>query len=93
MTLECETKVWVEVVEMLRWFAGRQTRNVSSVAGNVVTSSPISDLNPLFQAAQSRIFLQSSGISAFQIDIVSHNLFLKGAFLHAYYAAIESPLR
>ncbi|CAG0901568.1 unnamed protein product, partial [Darwinula stevensoni] len=29
-------------------------------AGNIVTSSPISDLNPLFQAVQSRIFLQSS---------------------------------
>ncbi|CAG0889280.1 unnamed protein product [Darwinula stevensoni] len=58
---EGETKVWVEVVEMLRWFAGRQIRNVSSVAGNIVTSSPISDLNPLFQAVQSRIFLQSSG--------------------------------
>ncbi|CAG0907168.1 unnamed protein product, partial [Darwinula stevensoni] len=54
---------------MLRWFAGRQIRNVSSVAGNIVTSSPISDLNPLFQAVQSRIFLQSSeGGREVQID-------------------------
>lgn len=33
----------------LRWFAGRQIRNVATVGGNVCTGSPISDLNPLWR--------------------------------------------
>lgn len=36
------------IAEQLRWFAGRQIRNVSAIGGNVVTGSPISDLNPLW---------------------------------------------
>eukprot|EP00741_Cyanophora_paradoxa_P011272 tig00020554_g10889.t1 len=39
------------VLEQLRWFASTQIRNVASVAGNVVTASPISDLNPVYVAA------------------------------------------
>lgn len=34
-----------------RWFAGNQIRNVSAVGGNIVTGSPISDLNPLWMAS------------------------------------------
>uniref|UniRef100_A0A182KGR2 FAD-binding PCMH-type domain-containing protein n=1 Tax=Anopheles christyi TaxID=43041 RepID=A0A182KGR2_9DIPT len=36
---------------MLHWFAGKQIRNVASVGGNIMTGSPISDLNPIFTAA------------------------------------------
>ena len=32
----------------LRWFAGHQIRNVATPAGNIITGSPISDLNPIF---------------------------------------------
>ncbi|PNW76169.1 hypothetical protein CHLRE_12g545101v5 [Chlamydomonas reinhardtii] len=39
------------VVHQLRWFAGNQIRNVSAVGGNIVTGSPISDLNPIWMAA------------------------------------------
>jgi hypothetical protein len=35
-----------------RWFAGNQIRNVSALGGNIVTGSPISDLNPLWMAAR-----------------------------------------
>jgi xanthine dehydrogenase iron-sulfur cluster and FAD-binding subunit A len=35
----------------LRWFAGNQIRNTASVGGNIVTGSPISDLNPIYMAA------------------------------------------
>lgn len=34
-----------------RWFAGNQIRNVSSLGGNIVTGSPISDLNPVWMAS------------------------------------------
>ena len=32
-----KTRVFVEIVEMLRWFAGKQIRNVAAVGGNIVT--------------------------------------------------------
>lgn len=38
------------VLEQLRWFAGTQIRNVAAVGGNIVTASPISDLNPVWMA-------------------------------------------
>eukprot|EP01018_Ginkgo_biloba_P014283 Gb_32558 [translate_table: standard] len=34
-------------IEQLRWFVGRQIRNVASVGGNICTASPIFDLNHL----------------------------------------------
>lgn len=48
---ESETRLYKAIVEMIHWFAGTQIRNVASVGGNIVTSSPISDLNPIFAAA------------------------------------------
>ena len=47
-----KTRVLVEIVEMLRWFAGKQIRNVAAIGGNIMTGSPISDLNPIFMAAR-----------------------------------------
>ena len=49
--LQFKCKIFVQIIEMLRWFAGKQIRNVSSIAGNIMTGSPISDLNPIFMAA------------------------------------------
>ncbi|XP_078434820.1 xanthine dehydrogenase-like isoform X2 [Wolffia australiana] len=46
-----ETSACMAFVEQLKWFAGRQIRNVASVGGNICTASPISDLNPLWIAA------------------------------------------
>ncbi|KAJ4371997.1 hypothetical protein N0V83_003770 [Neocucurbitaria cava] len=37
--------------KQLRYFAGRQIRNVASLAGNIATASPISDANPVLLAA------------------------------------------
>ncbi|KAJ6632922.1 Xanthine dehydrogenase [Pseudolycoriella hygida] len=48
---EHETRVYSAIVEMLHWFAGKQIRNVASLGGNIMTGSPISDLNPIFTAA------------------------------------------
>ncbi|XP_012939897.1 xanthine dehydrogenase/oxidase [Aplysia californica] len=48
---EYKTRTFVAVIEMLKWFASHQIRNVASVCGNIMTASPISDLNPLFLAA------------------------------------------
>ena len=49
----------VAIKEQLRWFAGPQVRNVSSVGGNVCTASPISDLNPLWIACGATFEIES----------------------------------
>ncbi|KAH6563748.1 hypothetical protein BASA60_010597 [Batrachochytrium salamandrivorans] len=36
------------LIDNIKYFAGRQVRNVSSVGGNICTASPISDLNPVW---------------------------------------------
>ncbi|XP_034722450.1 xanthine dehydrogenase/oxidase-like [Etheostoma cragini] len=52
-----QTRVFVAVLEQLRWFAGLQIRNVAAVGGNIMTASPISDLNPVFMAANCKLTL------------------------------------
>eukprot|EP00871_Galdieria_phlegrea_P004977 jgi/Galph1/5480/GphlegSOOS_G4164.1 len=43
------------IQKQLRWFAGTQIRNIASLGGNIVTASPISDLNPLLVAANAQL--------------------------------------
>lgn len=49
-----ETSSCKAFIEQLKWFAGSQIRNVSSIGGNICTASPISDLNPLWMAARAK---------------------------------------
>ncbi|CAG0915180.1 unnamed protein product [Notodromas monacha] len=56
---EYETSTFKTILEMLEWFAGKQIRNVAALGGNIVTSSPISDLNPILMAGQAKVFLSS----------------------------------
>ncbi|CAL7940094.1 unnamed protein product [Xylocopa violacea] len=56
---EYQTRVFSEIVNMLHWFAGKQIRNVAAVGGNIMTGSPISDLNPIFMAAGIKLNVSS----------------------------------
>lgn len=47
------------VLKQIRYFAGRQIRNVGTPAGNLATASPISDLNPVFVASNSVLIAKS----------------------------------
>ncbi|KAJ5156616.1 hypothetical protein N7492_009419 [Penicillium capsulatum] len=47
------------IKKQLRYFAGRQIRNVASPAGNLATASPISDLNPVFVATNTVLVARS----------------------------------
>ncbi|KAI9933030.1 hypothetical protein MW887_009284 [Aspergillus wentii] len=47
------------IKKQLRYFAGRQIRNVASPAGNLATASPISDLNPVFVATKTVLTAKS----------------------------------
>jgi xanthine dehydrogenase/oxidase len=46
--------------KQLRYFGGRQIRNVASLAGSIATASPISDMNPVLLAAGAAIGIQSN---------------------------------
>ncbi len=43
------------IAKTLRYFAGRQIRNAASLAGNIATASPISDMNPLLLALDATV--------------------------------------
>ncbi|KAM9382679.1 xanthine dehydrogenase/oxidase isoform 1-T1 [Phaethornis superciliosus] len=55
-----KTEIFRAVLEQLRWFAGPQIRNVAALGGNIMTASPISDLNPVLMASGSKLTLVSS---------------------------------
>ncbi|XP_068612678.1 xanthine dehydrogenase/oxidase [Brachionichthys hirsutus] len=64
-----QTEVFLAVLEQLRWFAGLQIRNVAAVGGNIMTASPISDLNPVFMAAGCQLTLMDKdGSRVVQMD-------------------------
>ncbi|KAF2666796.1 xanthine dehydrogenase [Microthyrium microscopicum] len=54
-----KSQPFAAVLKQLRYFAGRQIRNVGTPAGNLATASPISDLNPVFMATNSVIIAKS----------------------------------
>lgn len=54
-----KTKIYKSIIDMLYWFAGKQIRNVAAVGGNIMTGSPISDLNPIFMASETVLYLKS----------------------------------
>lgn len=47
------------ILKQIRYFAGRQIRNVGTPAGNLATASPISDLNPVFLATNTMVVAKS----------------------------------
>ena len=47
------------IYKQIRYFAGRQIRNVGTPAGNLATASPISDLNPVFVATNTILVAKS----------------------------------
>ena len=47
------------IYKQIRYFAGRQIRNVGTPAGNLATASPISDLNPVFVATNTVLIAKS----------------------------------
>lgn len=57
-----ETNVrYQAMLDMLRWFASAQIRNVAVLAGNIATASPISDMNPVLMALDASLILASAG--------------------------------
>lgn len=63
------TGTYRALLENIRWFAGDQIRNVAAVGGNVVTASPISDLNPILMASGSLLTVASAARGARTIAV------------------------
>ncbi|KAH0523265.1 hypothetical protein TsFJ059_008295 [Trichoderma semiorbis] len=54
------SQVFQGILKQLKYFAGRQIRNVGTPAGNLVTASPISDLNPALWGANAVLVAKSA---------------------------------
>ncbi|KAL4716403.1 hypothetical protein ACJJTC_006765 [Scirpophaga incertulas] len=54
-----KTRALVTITHMLNWFAGKQIRNVAAIGGNIMTGSPISDLNPILMSLKVKLNLLS----------------------------------
>lgn len=52
-------QVYDTIAQQLKFFAGRQIRNVATPAGNLATASPIADLNPILVAADAVLTVES----------------------------------
>jgi xanthine dehydrogenase/oxidase len=50
--------------DMLRWFASTQIRNVACLGGNLVTASPISDMNPMLASLGASVILSKMGVDS-----------------------------
>lgn len=72
---EFKSRVYTSVLEILRWFAGHQIRNVACLGGNLVTASPISDLNPVLLSAGSKLTVASKSGGIREI-IMDENFFI-----------------
>ncbi|RKU43313.1 hypothetical protein DL546_002359 [Coniochaeta pulveracea] len=57
---EVKGQVFAAIHKQLKYFAGRQIRNVGTPAGNLITASPISDLNPVLMAADAVLIAKSA---------------------------------
>ena len=56
---EVQGQPFAAIKKQIRYFAGRQIRNVGTPAGNLATASPISDLNPVFVATNATLVAES----------------------------------
>ncbi|XP_073949617.1 xanthine dehydrogenase-like [Choristoneura fumiferana] len=70
------SKVFEAIKDMLHWFAGTQVRNVASLVGNIMTASPISDLNPILMASSAVLNVRS--LARGQRKVVINEIFFKG---------------
>ncbi|KAI9895988.1 hypothetical protein PsorP6_019252 [Peronosclerospora sorghi] len=55
-----QTRAFESIIKMLKWFASTHIRNVAFIAGNLVTASRISDLNPLLAVMNAFVELRST---------------------------------
>lgn len=70
-------KTFEAITEMLHWFGGSQVRNVATLVGNIVTASPISDLNPILMAC-------SAIVNVYSLQRGQRNIIIDEDFFEGY---------
>ncbi|EPY82416.1 xanthine dehydrogenase/oxidase [Camelus ferus] len=78
-----KVEVFRGVLEQLRWFAGKQVKSVASIGGNIITASPISDLNPVFMASGTKLTIVSRG--------TRRTIPMDHTFFHGYRKTLLGP--
>jgi xanthine dehydrogenase/oxidase len=76
-----ETQPLKAIHAMGEWFASTQIRNVATLAGNIATASPISDMNPTLISLNAVLEIQAAeqgGGSGRRTRLVPMNAFFKG---------------
>ncbi len=82
------TRTVQPIHDMLRWFASSQIRNVACLGGNLVTASPISDMNPVLASLNAKLILASLaddklGISRRSVPVKDFFLRYRAVDLHS----------
>ena len=67
-----QTCTFRAMLEQLKYFAGVQIRNAASVAGNICTGSPISDVNPIYMACGATFTAVGKGTPEHQACALTH---------------------
>ena len=73
------TRTLMPIHDMLRWFASTQIRNVACLGGNLVTASPISDMNPMLASMGANLVLSKLGED--DTTVVSRTVLVSEFFL------------
>lgn len=68
-------EVFRELIDMLQYFAGNQIRNVASIVGNIITASPISDLNPILMACNAILNVYNPKVGYKKV-VIDENFFI-----------------
>jgi xanthine dehydrogenase/oxidase len=64
-----EISLFNAMLANLKWFASKQIRNFATLAGNIVTGSPISDLNPILMANNAVLSILTSENKTRRVDM------------------------
>lgn len=84
---EHECRFFKCVIDMMHYFAGKQIRNVASLGGNIMTGSPISDMNPILTAGEVKLLVASFE----QGQLKQREVFMGAKFFTGYRKNIIQP--
>ena len=75
------TRGLTAIRHMLTWFASNQIRNMACIGGNIVTASPISDLNPMLLALGALLTLVKAGTDGSSSSLIRRTIPIADFFL------------
>jgi len=77
-----KTKGFKAMNTMMKWFASTQIRNMATLSGNIVTASPISDMNPVLLALDAVLHLRSVNNKVRKVELKDFFLAYRKVNMH-----------